>query len=356
MDTNTPNWQSLISEIVSSPGVAMVVGGVDTGKTRFCLELCMAGFEAGLPTALVDADVGQSEVGAPGTIGLAMVDRQVELLSQLKPKRLYFVGATTPADHVLECAIGTKKMVDAALSLGARLVVVDTTGLIGGWLGRKLKTCKTDLVRPDYLIGIERKHEIEHILIPFSRVASMKVRRVAASDQAKRKPAEFRAARRRSNYYKHFADSHGHLIRLDDVSLWNTWLGTGKPMKWQYMKFIEDALKCPVLHVEVTGRGLFIVSERPCSMNNRKELEEQFKTANITSITGETFRNVLVGLADENANTINVGLLQAIDFKHRYLFVISPIKTVSPVRIVQFGSLRVTKEGEELGTIKPGEM
>jgi polynucleotide 5'-kinase involved in rRNA processing len=247
-------------------------------------------------------------------------------------------------------------MVDAAVGLGAKMVVVDTTGLVGGWIGRKLKTCKVDLVRPDYLIGIEKRREIEHLLLPFARVASMKIKRVICSGEAKRKLPEFRVGRRRSNYYNHFADSHGHLIRLDDVSLWNTWLGTGRPMKWQYIKFIEDTLHCSVLHVEVTGRGIFIVSERPCSMRNRKELEEQFKTANVTAVTGQTFQNVLVGLADENANTINVGLLQAIDFKHRFLFVISPIKTVSPVRIVQFGSIRVTKEGEELGVIRPGEM
>lgn len=352
----TPDWQSTISEIVASPGVAMVLGAVDTGKTRFCLELCLAGLEAGVPTAIVDADVGQSEIGAPGTIGMAMVDKPVEALSDLKLRRLHFVGATTPADHTLECVVGTRRMVDAALALGARMVVVDTTGLVGGWIGRKLKTCKVDLVRPDYLIGIEKKHEIEHLLVPFTRMASMKIKRVISSSEAKRKLPEFRAGRRRSSYYRHFADSHGHLIRLEDVNLWNTWLGTGRPMKWQYMKFIEDALKCPVLHVEVTGRGIFIVSERPCSMSNRKELEEQFKTANIMAVTGKTFQNVLVGLADENANTINVGLLQAIDFKHRYIFVISPIKTVSPVRIIQFGSIRVTKEGEELGAIKPGEM
>lgn len=349
-------WQSIISEIVSAPGVAMVVGAIDTGKTRFCFELCMAGLEAGVPTAIVDADVGQSEVGAPGTIGMALVEKPVESLSEIKPRRLYFVGATSPAEHLLECAIGTKKMIDAAIGLGAKLVVVDTTGLVGGWLGRKLKTYKIDLVRPEYLIGIQKKHEVEHLLIPFARVVGMKVKRVASPEQAKRKLPEFRTSKRRWNYNKHFADSHGHLIRMDDVSLWNTWLGTGRPMKWQYAKFIEDALKCPVLHVEVTGRGIYIVGERPCSMANKKALEEQFKTANILSVTGQTFQNVLVGLADENANTISVGLLQAIDFKHRYLFVISPIRTISPVKIVQFGTIRVTKEGDELGTIKPGEI
>ncbi len=114
----TPDWQPTISEIVAAPGVAMVVGAVDTGKTRFCLELCRAALEAGVPTAIVDADVGQSEIGAPGTVGMAMVDRPVEALSDLKPKRLHFVGATTPADHMLECVVGTKRMVDAALALG----------------------------------------------------------------------------------------------------------------------------------------------------------------------------------------------------------------------------------------------
>ena len=352
----TPAWQNLISEIVASPGVAMLIGGADTGKTSFCLELCRAGFEAGVPTAIVDADVGQSEIGAPGTIGMAMVEKEIEVIAELKPRRIYFVGATTPASHVLECAIGTKKMVESALKLGARLVVVDTTGLIGGWLGRKLKTYKTDLVRPDYLVGIQQKHEIEHLLLPFRKMASMKVRRVNSSEKAKRKMPELRASRRRANYSKHFANAQGHLIRLDDVSLWNTWLGAGRPMKWQYVKFIEDTLKCGVLHAEVTGRGIFVVCDRPCSMGNEKELEEQFKTANITAVTADVFNNVLVGLADENANTISVGLLQAVDFKHRYLFVLSPIKTISPVKIVQFGSMRVTKDGEELGVIKPGEM
>ena len=160
---STSERETLISEILSAPGVAMIVGAIDTGKTQFCYDLCMAGLEAGIPTAIVDADVGQSEIGAPGTVGMALVEKHVESLTDIKPRRLYFVGATSPGEHVMECAIGTKKMVDAALGLGAKLVVVDTTGLVGGWLGRKLKTYKTDLIRPDYLVGIEKKHEIDHL-------------------------------------------------------------------------------------------------------------------------------------------------------------------------------------------------
>ncbi|MCL5103561.1 MAG: hypothetical protein M1133_05530 [Armatimonadetes bacterium] len=352
----SPEWESTITEIVAAPGVAMVIGGVDAGKTNFCLQLANASHEAGVAVAVVDADVGQSEIGAPGTIGMAMVDRPIEALSDLKPKRLYFIGATSPVGHTLECAVGTKKLVDSALGLGAKLVVVDTTGLIGGPIGRKLKTYKTDLVRPSYLIGIQKRREVEHLLTPFSRISTIKVRGVAVSDQARRKPPEFRTARRKLNFHKHFYDAPGHIIRLDDIRTWNTWFGTGRPMKWQYMKFIEDALSCRVLHAEVTGDGIFIISERPCAASGRAVLEEQFKTSNITMITGELLQNLLVGLADENANTLNVGLIQAIDFKQRFMFVLSPLKSISPVRVVQFGSMRVTKEGKEIETLRQGDL
>lgn len=352
----TPEWDSIISEVMSNPGVVMVLGAVDVGKTNFCAQLAAAGFAAGLPTAVVDADVGQSEIGAPGTIGMAMVESPIQSLSDLKPRRLYFVGATSPIGHMLEASIGTKRMIDKAIELGAKLVVTDTTGLVSGHVGRKLKTYKTDLVRPDYLIGLQRRREVEHLLAPFATVEPVKTRKVPASEQARRKPPEFRAARRKLNFYNHFHDAHGHLIRLEDVSCWNTWFHTGRQMKWQYVKFIEESLKCRVLHAEIGGDGIFAVSERACTDAGRRLVEEEFKTTRITIVTAEVFRDLLVGLADENGATLNVGLLQAIDFKQRFMFVLSPIKTISPVRVAQFGSIRVTREGKELGIVRQGEL
>lgn len=352
----SPEWQNIIHEIIAAPGVVMVIGSVDVGKTNFCLQLARASYESGIPTAVVDADIGQSEIGAPGTVGMSLVDRPIEALSDLKPRRIYFVGGTSPVGHLLESVVGSRKMVDAALVLGAKLVVLDTTGFIEGAVGRKLKTYKADLVRSDYLIGIQKRREIEHLLAPFSKVTPVRTRTVAASSLARRKPQEFRSARRQLNFYNHFNNAHGHIIRLDDVSCWNTWFGSGRPMKWQYMKFIEDSLHCRTLHAEITGDGIFIIAERGCTQAGMRALEEEFKTTRITVVSGETFKDLLVGLADENGNTINVGLIQAIDFKQRFMFVLSPIKTISPVRVVQFGALRVTKEGKELGILKQGEI
>ncbi len=311
----------------------------------------------------------------------------MESLSDLKAKRLYFVGATTPAGHMLESAVGARKMVDAALGLGAKLVAVDTTGMVEGPLGRKLKTYKTDLVRPDYLIGIQRKREIEPLLHPFAKVSSVRVRRVSSTSEAQRKPVQFRAAKRQLSFYKHFYEAPGHIIHLDDVCCWNTWFRTGRGVKWQYVKFMEEAIGCRVLHAEVVGSGLFIVVERPSTSEKTAgfgreshvlehdvslgdtsgqpplaapkdvaAIEQQFKTSNITIAVNETFRNILVGLADENGVTLDVGLVQAVDFKQRFMFVLSPMRTISPVRVVQFGSIRVGRDGHEIAAVRPGDL
>jgi len=351
-----PDWDAAIERIVGSGGVAMVVGNVDAGKTSFCARLASAGVAAGVATAVVDADIGQSEIGAPGTIGMALVDKEITALGDLKPRRLYFVGSTTPVGHMLESAAGTRKMVDEARAAGARLVVTDTSGLVSGHVGRKLKTYKADLLRPDYIVGIQKQREIEHVLIPFSRVEWANVIRLAVSDQARRKPPELRAARRQMNFYRHFHDAPGHIIRFDEVCTWNTWLLTGRLMKWQYVKFIEDALKCRALHVEVVGSGILIVSEKSCRAEGRAALEEQFKTREITIVPAESYGGLLVGLADKTGATLSVGLIQAIDFKHRSFFVLSPLKSASPVKIVQFGSIRLQRDGRELGLIRPGEV
>ncbi|MDH7600866.1 MAG: Clp1/GlmU family protein [Armatimonadota bacterium] len=348
----TLEWEQTISQIVADPGVSIIIGAVDTGKTHFCTLLANAGVRAGVRTAVVDADVGQSEIGAPGTIGMAIVGAPFETMSELPAKALYFIGATSPMRHLVECVVGTRKMVDAALADGSQLVVVDTTGLIDGEIGRRLKTNKVHLVRPKYLVGIQKKREVDCLLAPFAKSSDIRTIRLSSSELARPKPVEFRAARRQTKFYNHFRDCQGHIIRLDSVSTWNTWLGTGRPMKWQYQKALEDALGCRVLHAEVTGRGIYAVSEQPCTQENLISVQEYFKGVPVSIVAAEVFTNLLVGLADENGNTLDIGLIQAIDFKERFIFVLSPIKTISPVRVIQFGSLRVTKEGKELGSVR----
>lgn len=352
----SPEWENAITAITERPGVTLIVGQVDTGKTTFVTQLVKAGVAAGIPTAIVDADTGQSEVGPPTTIGMATVDVPFESLRQLRARRMYFVGSTTPASHLLPTVVGTKKMTDEALARGAKLVVVDTSGLVRGILGRRLKLHKIELVSPIHVVAIQKKREVEHILAAISAIERLTVHRLRVSPEVSIKSREFRTARRRTQFYDYFRGSDRHILRLDDVVCWNTFFTTGRPIGWQHYRVLERTLKAKVLHSEVVGDGMYIVVECRPDMAGIEALVKRYGSREFTIVCGTDFTNVLVGLADANASIIDLGIIEAIDFRQRHMSVITPAKTITPVRIVQFGSMRIRQDGTELGTIKPGEI
>lgn len=355
METN-PAWDSTIQAIVENPGVTMLIGGVDTGKTTFARLLVNAGVEAGIPTAIIDADAGQSEVGPPAAISMAMVEHPVELLKELRPRRMYFIGSTTPAGHLLPVVIGIKRMTDEAIARGAQLIVVDTPGLVGGLIGRRLNLYESDLLAPKHIVGIEKKRDLDAILSVLGRIDRHTLHRVQMSSEARSKPRVFRIARRQTQFYEYFRKAERHIIRLDEITCWGTLFTTGRPVRWQHFRTVERVLKAKVLHAEVVGNGMYIVADCKPGMAGIEALTDKYGNREFTIVCGSDFTNVLVGLADSKGNIIDLGIIEAIDFKQRHMYVITPSKTVTPVKIVQFGSMRVRMDGTELGGIKPGEI
>lgn len=350
------DWNSAIKAIIEQPGVTMVMGDVDTGKTTFAKELVNAGVQAGIPTAFVDADLGQSEVGPPAAISVSLVENPIGSLKELRARRIYFVGYTSPENHLLPTVIGVKQMVDAALAHGAKLVVVDTSGLVKGPLGRKLKLYKTDLLRPANIVGFENKHELDHILAVMSKIKSYNVHRVQVPPEVRTKTKEYRAARRRTQFYEYFKNSDRHFLRLDDIVCWGTFFTTGRAVPWQHYRILERNLKTKVLHAEVVGAGMYIVADCKPEMQGIDALMKHYGTRMFTIVCGTDFTNMLIGLADANANTVDLGIIEAIDFRQRHMAVLTPAKTITPIGVVQFGSMRIKQDGTELGKIKTGEI
>jgi polynucleotide 5'-hydroxyl-kinase GRC3/NOL9 len=166
-----------IERLASAPGRIFVVGGVDTGKTTFALQVARAGVEAGHVAAVVDADLGQSSIGPPGTIGLKLVrsaaDTEPGALGI--PDAMSFVGSVSPRGHFLSLVSGTAKLVLRAIEMGARLIVVDTSGMIAGVAGQVLKLTKAELCRPHHVVALARGGELEPIVGILQRFLSVQI-------------------------------------------------------------------------------------------------------------------------------------------------------------------------------------
>ena len=155
-------YETQAREIASSD-VAMLIGGLDTGKTTIALEAVKIALDEGRTPVLVDADVGNSTVGPPACVGMKVFRDKSDFENAEKPDSLQFVGTVTPSRLVLQHVVATAAMVDQARNHGD-LIIIDTTAVASGVAGETLKYHKTELCRPDKIVALQRGEEMEPVV------------------------------------------------------------------------------------------------------------------------------------------------------------------------------------------------
>jgi polynucleotide 5'-hydroxyl-kinase GRC3/NOL9 len=159
-------YGAVVERVATTGSVAVLLGGLDSGKSTLGRAIAAAGLEAGRRVAYLDADLGQKSVGPPTAVTLRMLEQVSDLEPEAmsRPDGLYFVGATSPQGQLLPLVVGTGSMMRQAREGGAELVVVDTSGLVSGVYGQMLKYHKIELLRPDVVIGLQRGEELDPLL------------------------------------------------------------------------------------------------------------------------------------------------------------------------------------------------
>lgn len=202
----TIDHQEALDRLVAAPGVVMLVGDIDTGKTTFGIELARRATQAGIPAAIVDADIVQSTVGPPTTVGMKLCAGSETLSREtLRPAdSLGFVGSLVPKGHLLPLVTTTAKLVGRAREAGCRLIVVDTTGLVSGIYGQTLKFFKMDLVQPDVIVAFERGGELEPVLGVAQRFTPAEVMELEVHPEVVSRTVDERISFRESQFAAYF--------------------------------------------------------------------------------------------------------------------------------------------------------
>jgi polynucleotide 5'-hydroxyl-kinase GRC3/NOL9 len=270
--TSGPGWERALARVARSR-VTLLVGDVDAGKTSLTTFLANRLLGCGFRVAVVDADLGQSEIGPPTTIGLGRVARAVDGLGAADVAGLFFVGSTSPQGHVHSTVAGTGRMVDLALALGCERVIVDTSGLIGGALGRILKHRKIERVDPDLVICLEREDECEPIVEAWARRPRPELLRLPVGALARRRSVEERRRHREAAFEAYFR--------------------TAGPTR-----------------LALSGLTLRFMSDRP----DRGRLDDP-----------DGLVGALVGLDDAGGDTLGLGTIRAVDVADGALLVDTPV-------------------------------
>lgn len=197
-----PGWERLLEKLIKHKGTAMLLGATDSGKSTLAKYLIKRLVSENIGVSLVDSDVGQSSLGLPGTISLKIFNNQRDI-ENFSFKKMFFVGSTNPATKFHLMINGTKRMVKICREK-SEIVLIDTTGLISGGLGKALKIGKIRAARPEHIIAVQRDGELEHIL---NLIENIPIHRIKASRRAKVRSREYRIRYRQKKFADYFTET-----------------------------------------------------------------------------------------------------------------------------------------------------
>jgi polynucleotide 5'-hydroxyl-kinase GRC3/NOL9 len=292
MEISAPKeWFEPLDVLEKEKGIAILIGATDTGKSTLAKFLISHLCRRGLKVGLVDADIGQSFLGPPATIGLSLFKSHPDWEVVLSPPEIFFVGSTTPEGHFPIHLKGVKRMVDKASSYGPDVILVDTTGFVLGEAGQELKKRKIDLVSPRFILALQKYDEIEPILEHYKANALYEIYRLPLSEQIRPRSMEERRINRTDKFRDYFKYSSIQELGIEEVQMEGEVLdpsGALLPLDWS---------------LRING--------------------------------------LLIGLKDGNDDTLALGLTRNYYEEKKTLRVFTPLKEMQRVRKIQLSSLRL---------------
>ncbi len=290
-------WYNIVEDLKKEKGIALIIGATDTGKSTLAKFLITKLCEQGLRVSLVDADIGQSFLGPPTTIGFLTFESPINWES-IKSADIFFVGSTSPENHFNVHLTGVKRMVDKAVSRRSEIILIDTTGYISGEGGKELKRRKIDLISPKYIISIERKDELDGILGLYKDNPNYLIYRISPSEKVKIRSMEERRRYRAKLFQDYFYNSS-----IQEI----------------------DTNKLDIEGKVLSSKGFSI----PISWALQTE-------------------GLLIGLKDNDDETIGLAIIKECFEDKGILKILTPIKKIIGVKKIQLGSIILNSNFEEV--------
>ena len=277
-----------IKEAILDPKnkLIVVIGASDSGKSTLVediLQLTLRKFKVGI----VDMDIGQSHLGPPTTIAWGLVEEKFEGWNEVKVKDFYFVGNASPLGSLLPTITGARLICDKALERADK-VIVDTTGLIRGGVGKALKLSLIDIIRPQLVLALQKEDELEHILIPLKGMLTPKIFRIPAPFQINPKNYLIRKDYREEKFKDYFKDASLKEISLEEVG--------------------------------------------------------------ISSPAIESFINHLVSLRDKQGKDVALGIIERLSRGKRKIYIYTSLRKeqIGSIAHIILGKIKITREGKQL--------
>ncbi|MGD0422144.1 MAG: Clp1/GlmU family protein [Candidatus Bathyarchaeia archaeon] len=207
------SWKNVANSLEAmGKGTAMIIGPSDAGKSALCTYLMNELIKRKCNVRVLDADIGQADIGPPTTIASSTATLPKPTLSYLEPDRMFFVGHNTPSFVQSQVLHGINRILS---SESTGLTVINTDGWIRDSSAILYKKRLISAVKPDILVGIGSRSSLNPILqtTKTHKIIVESSRVILSRTRSERKQI------RKSGYQRFLSNSTLQTFKLDNTKL-----------------------------------------------------------------------------------------------------------------------------------------
>ena len=350
IDGNTipPSWIEAYEQLLNfqnKPVAAMVLGTVDSGKTSFCTYLTNRLLQEKQKVAILDGDLGQSDIGPPCTVAYTFLTKPVTDLFNLEAKNAFFIGFTSPSTAINKVIEGLSSLKREVLEGNPDFIVINTDGWVEGEDAINYKVQLVKELNPDIIFCIQQKDELAPLinsLEGFQKIV------VESPPTIKQRSREKRRSLRELGYIKYLKNAKVQSLPISWLKIeGNEFLGLGITHEnTKQAKRVYDLLGMKPLHFAelkdrvclVIGRGRWISNEKLIKM-------EETLGKKIALLRKGEEEGLLVALYNNDRKFLGIGVLREIDYSRKTLKIFTPVS--EGISIVALGRIKLDKNLKE---------
>ncbi|TVM03831.1 MAG: hypothetical protein CV087_02905 [Candidatus Brocadia sp. WS118] len=341
-------WHQTAEKLKHGTNVGIIIGKIDSGKSVLCKYLARAWTASRIRVGYVDSDLGQSTIGFPTTVSLKIFDAPPQCRNDSNPSHFQFVGNTAPEGFLLQTLHAVKMMTDKSRQQGAEITLIDTSGFIDGPVARILKLHKIEMLRPQWILALQAKDEIEHLLKGYEKMGWQIIRLACSKHVVTRSQAE-RQRYRNEKYKAYFKQARITDCSVHKVVFPSCVLGTGERIDPSALpkEICMHGMNRPYL--EKCGNELLIIADDVGASIPVSQLKESFDVGLVVLIEKPGLKDLLVGLNDEYNNTLGLATVIDLDPFAGKLTLFTPVQDIHKVATIRLGTVKVERDGGEYG-------
>ncbi len=324
----------------------MVLGPVDTGKSSVCALIANRALLRGLVPGIIDADVGQADVGPPACISAAIVQSKILWLRELQAEHIRFIGQITPqrVEHKITAAI--VELASTLRSEGAQVVIVDTDGWVQGVnaIDYKIEAARRAGVDAVIVLGdnnllYERVNRmLSYLPCGVRRLPTPKIRRVR--DRGDRRKLRSEA------YKRYLTPLLQRSLDIGSISIIGSCLYSNKLLDNAKLQQLRRIAGVDIIEASESDDTLYILVEGDIDPHAIAKLSRSVgKQVYVLRASG--VKGALIGLIGPRGVEEAIGILQDINAREKKIIVLTPYE--GEVKAVIIGSVKLNELFEEYG-------